>query len=148
MSLVTKGRLESPSVIFWKRLDIKLDKHVQNTNFRIYCLSNGKFGLVRLHSVIPMYFPVHTSQLLSSAGFYLQKKCRRNYIFLFWVYSKCYYSISVRLKLILTVEKQTSECHLSKETNTMHIIQMAQEQHAIYFGYAFFRRFRLILQES
>ncbi len=29
----------------------------------------------------------------------------------------------------------------------MHIIQMAQEQHAIYFGYAFFRRFRLILQE-
>ncbi len=56
---------------------------------------------------------------------------------LFFVYSKCYYSISVRLKLILTVEKQTSECHLSKETNTMHIIQMAQEQHAIYFGYAF-----------
>ncbi len=38
---------------------------------------------------------------------------------------------------ILTVEKQTSEFHLSKETNTMHIIQMAQEQHAIYFGYAF-----------
>ncbi len=30
----------------------------------------------------------------------------------------------------------------------MHIIQMAQEQHAINFGYAFFRRFRLILQES
>ncbi len=30
----------------------------------------------------------------------------------------------------------------------MHIIQMAQEQHAIYFGYAFFSRFRLILQES
>ncbi len=28
------------------------------------------------------------------------------------------------------------------------IIQMAQEQHAIYFGYAFFRRFRQILQES
>ncbi len=26
--------------------------------------------------------------------------------------------------------------------------QVAQEQHAIYFGYAFFRRFRLILQES
>ncbi len=49
---------------------------------------------------------------------------------------------------ILTVEKQTSEFHLSKETNTMHIIQMAQEQHAIYFGYAFFRRFRQILQES
>ncbi len=47
-----------------------------------------------------------------------------------------------------SVEEQTSECHLSKETNTMHIIQMAQEQHAIYFGYAFFRRFRLILQES
>ncbi len=23
------------------------------------------------------------------------------------------------------------------EINTMHIIQMAQEQHAIYFGYAF-----------
>ncbi len=30
----------------------------------------------------------------------------------------------------------------------MHIIQMAQEQHAIYFGYALFRRFRQILQES
>ncbi len=30
----------------------------------------------------------------------------------------------------------------------MHIIQMVQEQHAIYFGYAFFRRFRQILQES
>ncbi len=30
----------------------------------------------------------------------------------------------------------------------MHIIQMAQEQHAIYFGYEFFRRFRQILQES
>ncbi len=26
----------------------------------------------------------------------------------------------------------------------MHIIQMAQEQHAIYFGYAFFRRFSQI----
>ncbi len=48
----------------------------------------------------------------------------------------------------MTVDKQTSECHLSKETNTMHIIQMAQEQHAIYFGYAFFRHFRQILQES
>ncbi len=43
---------------------------------------------------------------------------------------------------------ETSECHLSNETNTMHIIQMAQEQHAIYFGYAFFRRLRQILQES
>ncbi len=30
----------------------------------------------------------------------------------------------------------------------MHIIQMVQKQHAIYFGYAFFRRFRPILQES
>ncbi len=30
----------------------------------------------------------------------------------------------------------------------MHIIQMAQEQHAIYFVYAFFRRFRQILQDS
>ncbi len=30
----------------------------------------------------------------------------------------------------------------------MHIIQMAQEQHAIYFGYGFFKRFRQILQES
>ncbi len=67
---------------------------------------------------------------------------------IFLVCSKCYYSISVRLTVILTVEKQTSECHLSKETNTMHIIQMAQEQHALYFGYAFFRHFRLILQES
>ncbi len=68
--------------------------------------------------------------------------------FFFFVYSKCYYSISVRLTVILTVEKQTSECHLSNETNIMHIIQMAQEQHAIYFGYAFFSRFRQILQES
>ncbi len=30
----------------------------------------------------------------------------------------------------------------------MHIIQMTQEQPAINFGYAFFRRFRQILQES
>ncbi len=30
----------------------------------------------------------------------------------------------------------------------MHIIQMAQEQHAIYFRYAFFRHFRHIFQES
>ncbi len=30
----------------------------------------------------------------------------------------------------------------------MHIIQMAQEQNAIYFGYTCFRRFRQILQES
>ncbi len=65
--------------------------------------------------------------------------------FFFFLCSKYYYSISVRLTVIL---KQTSECHLSKETNTMHIIQMAQEQHAIYFGYAFFRRFRQIWQES
>ncbi len=29
VSLVTKGRLESPKfTFFWKRLDIKLDKHV------------------------------------------------------------------------------------------------------------------------
>ncbi len=71
--------------------------------------------------------------------------------FLFLVYLKCYYSISVRLTVIQTklrVEKQTSECYLSKETNIMHIIQMAHEQHAIYFGYAFYRRFRQILQES
>ncbi len=67
---------------------------------------------------------------------------------IFSVCSKCYYSISVRLTVILTVEKQTSEYLLSKETNTMHLIQIVQEQHAIYFGYAFFRPFRLILQES
>ncbi len=30
----------------------------------------------------------------------------------------------------------------------MHVFQMAQEQHAIYFGYAFFKRFRQILQKS
>ncbi len=48
---------------FGKRLDINLDKLVENTHFLIYCLSNGKFGLIRLHSVIPMYFPAHTSQL-------------------------------------------------------------------------------------
>ncbi len=54
-----------------------------------------------------------------------------------------FYFISVFKVLLLnisktysdSVEKQTSECHLSKETSTMHIIQMAQEQHAIYFGY-------------
>ncbi len=39
--------------------------------------------------------------------------------------------------MILTVQKQTSEYHLSKETNTMHIIQMGQEQNAIYFANAF-----------
>ncbi len=56
--------------------------------------------------------------------------------------------LNIRLTVILTVEKQTSEYHLLNETNIMHIIQMAQEQHAIYFGYTFFRRFRQILQES
>ncbi len=64
-----------------------------------------------------------------------KQNCRRN--FSFSVCSKCYYSISVRLTVILTIEIPTSERHLSKETNTMHIIQMAQEQHAIYFGYDF-----------
>ncbi len=53
------------------------------------------------------------------------------------MYSKWYYSISVRLTVILTVEEQTSGCNLSNETKTMHILQMVQEQHAIYFGYAF-----------
>ncbi len=67
------------------------------------------------------------------------QKMQAEYFF-FLVYSKCYYSISVRLTVILTVEEQTSECHLSKETNTVHIIQMTQEQHALYFGYAFFSR--------
>ncbi len=56
--------------------------------------------------------------------------------------------LNIRLTVILTVEKQTSEYHLLNETNIMHITQMAQEQHAIYFGYTFFRRFRQILQES
>ncbi len=59
--------------------------------------------------------------------------------------------MSVRFRVILTFEKQTSECQLSKETKTMHIlqmVQMVQEQHAIYFGYTFFRHFGLILQES
>ncbi len=37
------------------------------------------------------------------------------------MYSKCYYSISVRLTVILTVEKHTSEGHLSKETNIICI---------------------------
>ncbi len=53
--------------------------------------------------------------------------------------------LNISIAVILTVDKQTSEIHLSKE---MHMIQVVQEQNAIYFGYAFFRRFRLILQES
>ncbi len=66
--------------------------------------------------MIPMYFPAHTSQLN-----HLQASIYKNiFLFLFLVYSKCYYSISVRLKLILTVEKQTffqrrpTPCILSK----------------------------------
>ncbi len=62
---------------------------------------------------------------------------------------------SVFKVLLLNISKTYSDSdywetnlRVSKETNTMHIIQMAQEQHAIYFGYAFFRRFRQILQES
>ncbi len=64
-----------------------------------------------------------------------------------------FFFFSVFKVLLLNISKtysdseKTSECHLSKETNTMHI-QMAQEQHAIYFGYAFLRRFRQIWQES
>ncbi len=42
--------------------------------------------------------------------------------------------LNISIAVILTVEKQTSEIHLSKE---MHMIQMVQEQNAIYFGYAF-----------
>ncbi len=44
--------------------------------------------------------------------------------------------------LLLNISKTYSdsdcwETNLSKETNTMHIIQMTQEQHAIIFGSAF-----------
>ncbi len=38
-------------------------------------------------------------------------------------------------------DSQTSERHLSKETNTMHIIQMAQEQHAFTLGMPFLGKF-------
>ncbi len=61
---------------------------------------------------------------------------------------------SVFKVLLLNISKtySDSDCWETNlrvsETNTMHIIQMVQEQHAIYFGYTFFRHLRLILQES
>ncbi len=53
---------------------------------------------------------------------------------------------SVFKVLLLNISKTYSDSDC--ETNIMHIIQMAKEQHAIYFGYAFFSHFRQILQES
>ncbi len=55
-------------------------------------------------------------------------------IFFFSVFKVLLLNIS---KTYSDSKKQTSECHLSKETKTMHIIQMVQQQHAIDFGYAF-----------
>ncbi len=39
-----------------KRLDMNLDKLVQNTNFLIYCLSNGKFGFGKASFCDPNVF--------------------------------------------------------------------------------------------
>ena len=50
------------------------------------------------------------------------------------VCSNFYYSMPVALIVILTVVGENSECYLSKETKTMHVLQMVQEQHSIYFG--------------
>ncbi len=98
--------------------------------------------------MIPMYFqviPPSYSHLQAS----IYKKMQAELFFSFFsVFKVLLLNISKTYSDSDSVEKQTSECHLSKETNIMHIIQMAQEQHAIYFGYAFFRRFRQILQES
>ncbi len=89
--------------------------------------------------MIPMYFqfiPPSYSHLQAS----IYTKNAGGILFFFF----CVFKV-----LLLHISKtysdsDCSECHLSNETNTMHIIQMAQEQHAIYFGYAFFRRFRQI----
>ncbi len=68
----------------------------------------------------------------------------------------CYF-FSVFKVLLLNISKtySDSDCwetnlRVSPFKGDQHhdIIQMTQEQHAIYFGYAFFWRFRLILQES
>ena len=53
----------------------------------------------------------------------------------------------VALIVILTVGEGgggDSECYLSKETKTMHVLQMVQEELSIYFGNALDRRFRQI----
>lgn len=47
-------------------------------------------------------------------------------------YSGCsdfYYEMSVELTVILSAVDKTSECYLSKETRTMHVLQLS-----IYFG--------------
>ncbi len=80
--------------------------------------------------MISFHFPALSFQL--PKGFYLQIQNVGGFFF------QC-----VQTVLLLNISKtysdyrQTSECHLSKETKTMHIIQMVQEQHAIYFGYDF-----------
>ncbi len=120
--------------IFWKRLDIKLDKRVKhkfsNILFIKWEIWLGKASFCDPNVFSSSYFPaIVICRLLFT------KKMQAEFFFSFFVYSKCYYSISARLTVILTVENQTSECHLSKETNIMHIIQMAQEQHAIYMPF-------------
>ncbi len=76
-----------------------------------------------IHSVIPLYFPVH-----SSSCSHLQASIYKKHLggFFFSVCSKCYYCIS----------------------DQNHAYNPNGQRTAIYFGYAFFRRFRLILQES
>ena len=52
----------------------------------------------------------------------------------------------VALMVILTVGGGgNSECYLSKETKTMHVLQMVQEQLSIYFWYALDSRFRKLM---
>ena len=53
----------------------------------------------------------------------------------------------VALRVILTVVGENSECYLSKETKTMHVLQMVQEQLSIYFWYALDRLLRQIALE-
>ncbi len=58
--------------------------------------------MVRLHSVIPLYFPAHSCQqasIYNSLNYYN--------IYFFSVCSKCYYSISVRLTAILKTQSVT-----------------------------------------
>ncbi len=56
----------------------------------------------------PNVFPSSYLPAIVICRLLFTQKCRRSYFFLFLVYSKCYYSISVRLTVILLRNKPQS----------------------------------------
>ena len=91
---------------------------------------NGLFWKTQRHALRKTSVKYSFSVVLSSAGICLPKTFRRG--------KKTFY-FSVFQLLLLNAsstysDSENSECYLSKETKTMHVLQMVQEQHSIYFG--------------